>query len=179
MASNITNTGSMAFQNVHASSTSQREEKIEGVKQAVASGVEALKEATADVNATGKIILIVDVDEVYSSILQSILEEVGCNVVCEFCGETGLHRMAMLQPDYVLIDYDLSDMTGLDFLKKANGSNLLKHIPIFLLTARNECSILKKSISYGARGYIAKPTNRETILLKLQEKSPGSLSTNG
>ena len=39
--------------------------------------------------------------------MQSMLEEVGYDVTCESDGEKGLRRMAMLQPDHVLLDYEL------------------------------------------------------------------------
>ena len=79
--------------------------------------------------------------------------------------------MAILQPDQVLLDYKLPDMTGLDVLKKVKSSNLLQHIPIFLLTGHAERDLVKKSVQYGASGIIVKPANRETILLKLKDNS--------
>ncbi|WP_432472753.1 response regulator [Amphritea sp. HPY] len=142
-----------------------------GIKENIARATEFLDEATVDFDAGGKKILIVDDDEIYSSILKSILEEVGYAVTCEPNGEKGLHRMATLQPDQVLLDYKLPDMTGLNVLEKVKDSNLLKHIPIFLLTGHAESDLVKKSLQYGASGFIVKPANREAILLKLKDNS--------
>ena len=149
------------------------------VSAEIARGVEFLEDVeivskgddTPDTAPQNKKILIVEDDEIYSSILQSILEEVGYRVFCECEGNKGLKRMAVTQPDYVLLDYELPDMTGLDFLKTVKSSNLLRHIPIIMLTGHNDRELVKKSILGGSKAFIVKPANREIILSKLQAVS--------
>jgi len=146
------------------------QQRIDGVVV----GVTNLDQTAMRLGAVGKKILIVDEDDIYSHTLQSILEEIGYNVRCESGGETGLKRMATLQPDHVLIDCNFPDMSGLNFLEKVKVSNLLQHIPITLLTSNTDLKILNKIISAGACGYIAKPANRETISLYLRGEAAPS-----
>lgn len=156
---------------------------IDNVKADIASGVEFLTEievatdidpeaeSDTEKDTSSKKILVIEDDEVYSSILQSILEEVGYYVIREPDGSKGLKRMALTQPDHVLLDYELPDMTGLDFLKKIKNSKLLGHIPVIMLTGHNNREVVRKSIMGGAKAFIAKPANREIILSKLNQVS--------
>ena len=70
-----------------------------------------------------------------------------------------------------MLDYELPDMTGLDFLKKIKNSKLLGHIPVIMLTGHNNREVVRKSILAGAKAFIAKPANRDIILSKLDKVS--------
>ncbi len=171
---------SQKFQQTEAELHQVMELWVDNVSTELARGIEFLEDVEIasnnknDAPVQNKKILIVEDDEIYSSILQSILEEVGFHVLCEADGNKGLKRMAVTQPDYVLLDYELPDMTGLDFLKTVKKSNLLQHIPIIMLTGHNDRELVKKSILGGAKAFIIKPANREIILSKLQTLSTRS-----
>jgi len=172
---------STEFQQAENSLRQIMEQWTESIKSDVTGVVELLEgiEVASDAGAASKKILVIEDDEIYSGILKSLLEGVGYDVTCEYNGENGFNRMAVLQPGHVLLDYELPDMTGLDVLKKAQNNSLLKHIPITMLTGHNNRDVVQKCIMHGAKDFIAKPASRVVILSKLQGNSTPSQTSKG
>ncbi|MFH1620440.1 MAG: response regulator [bacterium] len=83
------------------------------------------------------------------------------------------------QPDLILLDMTLPDMSGLDVLKKLRAKN--SKAVIIMLTASDDIELGKKSIEMGASEYVTKPfeiSYLRTIIKDrmdvLNEKKPDS-----
>ncbi len=69
--------------------------------------------------------------------------------------QMGLENIATCQPDCILLDYNLPDFSGIEFLSKIHCSKEAKP-PIIMLTGEGLSKIALKAIEYGAHDYLVK-----------------------
>ncbi len=113
-------------------------------------------------------ILIVDDDEVYREVLASILEEGGNLVASVGSGAAALASMAVHCPQVLLLDYNMPEMNGAEVLRRMKADAHMKHVPVIMLTGGADKSIFDETRKAGASGFLIKPSNRPTILGKVQ-----------
>jgi two-component system chemotaxis response regulator CheY len=81
--------------------------------------------------------------------------------------ENGVQALAALKNgpvDCILLDINMPEMNGLEFLKARKGVPSISGIPVFVLTTQDEDNLKQEAISLGAKGYIIKPFQKETLL---------------
>lgn len=74
-------------------------------------------------------------------------------------------------PDVGLIicDWNMPNVTGIEFLKKVRTNDQLAKIPFVLLTAESEVSQVKEALEAGVDNYIVKPFTVDILKRKLQD----------
>ncbi|THB62708.1 MAG: response regulator [Desulfovibrio sp.] len=78
-------------------------------------------------------------------------------------GGTAFGHLAQHPCDIIVLDSDLSDMDGKTFLKTIKNNSSLKHIPVVMVTVRNERNEVLDAVAAGCSGYIIRPYNDETF----------------
>ena len=73
-----------------------------------------------------------------------------------------LEQVALLQPDVVLLDLQMPRMDGLTKIQHLRRD--LPNLAIVILTTYNEDMMMLQGLQAGARGYLLKDTDRETLL---------------
>ncbi len=114
-----------------------------------------------------KILVIDDLPE-NVFLLQDRLESEGYEVITAYEGKSGLNKAISEQPDLILLDIMMPDITGLDVCKKLVGNEETAHIPIILVTAKIEAEDTKEGLEAGAFDYIKKPFNRVELLARVK-----------
>jgi len=114
-----------------------------------------------------KILVIDDLPE-NVFLLQDRLENEGYEVITAYEGKSGLNKAISEQPDLILLDIMMPDITGLDVCKKLGGNEETSHIPIILVTAKIEAEDIKEGLEAGAFDYIKKPFNRIELLARVK-----------
>lgn len=111
-------------------------------------------------------ILLIDDHALFRIGLQELLERRGLEVV-EALGdcETGIQRVAELQPDVVLLDMRMPQMSGLEVLKELRRRG--QQMPIVILTTSREESDLIASLQCGAQGYLLKDMEPDDLIQAL------------
>lgn len=120
-------------------------------------------------------ILLVEDDLTFCRILEGFLTKKGYRVTISNKGKDGLRAFEARSFDFVLLDYRLPDITGMDVLleiKKVRPS-----VPVVIMTSFTDIRTAVKAIKSGAYEYITKPVNPDELLMILQqalnkEKSP-------
>ena len=101
-------------------------------------------------------VLIVDDHPSFRASARAMLESAGFDVVAESAdGTSALARVDELEPDVVLLDVQLPDMSGFDVcdaLRRRNGASPL----VVLVSSRDECDYGDLVSSCGARGFLPK-----------------------
>jgi len=69
-------------------------------------------------------------------------------------------------PDFILLDYDMPRINGLEFLKNIRISGFFQSIPVILVTAENNEQLKAECKTYGITDFLLKPFNP----IKLREK---------
>jgi DNA-binding NarL/FixJ family response regulator len=94
------------------------------------------------------------------------------------CGEadgahTGLHAVATLKPDLVVLDLSLSGPDGLDVLKeiRLNSGSL----PVLILSMHDESIYAERALRAGANGYIMKQEATEKVLVAIRRILAGEV----
>jgi DNA-binding response OmpR family regulator len=114
-----------------------------------------------------KILVIDDLPE-NVFLLQDRLESEGYEVITAYEGKSGLNKAISEQPDLILLDIMMPDITGLEVCKKLMNNDETFHIPIILVTAKTEAEDIKEGLEAGAFDYIKKPFNRVELLARVK-----------
>ena len=118
-------------------------------------------------------VLIVDDHLIVREGLRLILEtEAGFDLIGEACdGAEAIRTAAALQPDVILMDLRMPGMDGLTAIEHILQEQ--PQIAIVILTTFNEDELMRKGLSLGARGYLLKDTDRNTLFNTIRAAARG------
>lgn len=88
-------------------------------------------------------------------------------------GKQALGILEIEHIDFILTDWNMPVMDGLELLKAIRSDEKLKHLPVLLVTAEAKKENIVSAAQAGADGYIVKPFTEETLkekLLKIIQK---------
>ncbi len=115
-------------------------------------------------------ILIIE-DEIHiQRLIKMILEKNGYQVMTVDSGEDGLkYLQENPKPQLILLDIMMPGIGGLAVLKSLGQNSQLKDIPVVLLTALAQESVVVQGIKLGAKDYIRKPFHPGDLVKRLQK----------
>ncbi|MDP9678261.1 response regulator [Paenibacillus polymyxa] len=118
-------------------------------------------------------ILIVDDHWVVREGLKLVLETNDSYEVIGEAGEgtTALKLIEELQPDVILLDLYMPQMSGLETMKALREKQ--NETPVIILTTYNEDDLMIKGLSLGAKGYLLKDTSRENLFRTIESALRG------
>jgi DNA-binding response OmpR family regulator len=104
-------------------------------------------------------VLAVDDDELIHKALKRSLKLYGFKVYPAKDGPTGLKLAQEKRPTFILLDWMMPDMDGLEVLCELKHDERTEHIPVFMLTDRGMIGDLDQAFEIGADDYITKPSD--------------------
>ena len=113
-------------------------------------------------------ILVVDDMVTMRRIVKNILKQLGFANVEE--AENGQEALQKLQTDrygFVVSDWNMPVMTGIDMLRAIRADEKLKTTPVLMVTAEAQQSNLIEAVQAGVSNYIVKPFTAETLQEKI------------
>jgi two-component system chemotaxis response regulator CheY len=114
--------------------------------------------------------LVVDDFSTMRRIVRNLLKELGfANVDEAEDGVAALSKLRSTNFDFVVSDWNMPNMTGLDLLKEIRGDANLKHLPVLMVTAEAKKENIISAAQAGASGYIVKPFTAATLEEKLNK----------
>jgi len=116
----------------------------------------------------GKTILLVDDDALLRGVIAKVLRSNHYMVVEAGSGREALELVVQDQPDIILLDVMMPDMSGYEVCQQVRRIPFKGNIPIILLTALNETGDKIRGIKAGADDYITKPFNAQELLARLK-----------
>lgn len=84
-------------------------------------------------------------------------------------GVEGLKKVNLYHPDIVVTDQMMPEMTGTEMLQQMRNDFQISHIPVIILTAKNDDEAKLRAISMGANAYITKPFNKEYLIACIEQ----------
>ncbi len=114
-------------------------------------------------------ILVVDDFSTMRRIVKNLLAELGFNHFDE--ADDGATAWPLIQSgkyDFIVSDWNMPEMTGLELLKKVRADEKLKATPFLLITAEAKRSQILEAAQAGVDGYIVKPFTAATLNEKIQ-----------
>jgi two-component system, chemotaxis family, chemotaxis protein CheY len=115
-------------------------------------------------------ILIVDDFSTMRRIIKNLLRDLGLNNTQE--ADDGSTALPMLQKgefDFVVTDWNMPGMQGIDLLKAIRADENLKHIPVLMVTAEAKREQIIAAAQAGVNGYVVKPFTAATLKEKLDK----------
>jgi two-component system chemotaxis response regulator CheY len=114
--------------------------------------------------------LVVDDFSTMRRIVRNLLKELGFSNVDEAeDGQVALHKLKNSQFDFVVTDWNMPNMTGIELLKAVRADPQLKHLPVLMVTAEAKKENIIEAATAGASGYIVKPFTAATLDEKLKK----------
>jgi two-component system chemotaxis response regulator CheY len=115
-------------------------------------------------------VLIVDDATTMRRIVRSLLRELGIKNVREAeDGMQALEDLARVKADLVVSDWSMPNMTGIDLLRAIRANEMLKEIPVLMVTAESKKENIMEAVQAGVNNYIVKPFNSKTLEEKLNK----------
>ncbi len=114
--------------------------------------------------------LVVDDFSTMRRIVRNLLKELGFTNVDEAeDGVVALQKLKSEQFDFVVSDWNMPNMTGIDLLKSIRADAALKHLPVLMVTAEAKKENIIEAAKSGANGYVVKPFTAATLDEKLNK----------
>jgi two-component system chemotaxis response regulator CheY len=114
--------------------------------------------------------LVVDDFSTMRRIVRNLLKELGHTEVEEADdGNVALAALKAQKFDFVVSDWNMPNMTGIDLLKAIRADPQLRHLPVLIVTAEAKKENIVEAAQAGASGYIVKPFTAATLDEKLNK----------
>ena len=110
-------------------------------------------------------ILVVEDDRNILSMIQTVLETNGYQVLTAQRCQQGILMLSSHVPDLVLLDLGLPDMDGEEFIRIARRSSM---IPVIVLSARTDEKDKVSALDLGANDYITKPFGTAELVARVR-----------
>jgi len=115
-------------------------------------------------------ILIVDDFSTMRRIIKNLLRDLGFTNTQEADdGSTGLPMLQSGNYDFLITDWNMPGMTGLDLLKAVRADSKLAKLPVLLVTAESKREQIIEAAQAGVNGYVVKPFTATTLEEKISK----------
>lgn len=113
-------------------------------------------------------ILIVDDFSTMRRIVKNLLADLGFTNTAEAEDGSGALTLLRAEPfDFVVTDWNMPVMTGIELLKAIRADDKLKTLPVLMVTAEAKREQIVEAAQNGVNGYIIKPFTAQTLEEKL------------
>jgi len=115
-------------------------------------------------------ILIVDDFSTMRRIIKNLLRELGFNNVQE--ADDGVTALPMLQAgnfDFLVTDWNMPGMMGIDLLRAVRADAKLNTLPVLMVTAEAKKEQIVEAAQAGVNGYVVKPFTAGTLKEKIEK----------
>ncbi|VAV85232.1 Chemotaxis regulator - transmits chemoreceptor signals to flagellar motor components CheY [hydrothermal vent metagenome] len=119
-------------------------------------------------------ILVVDDFPTMRRIMRNLLKELGCSNVDEAeDGSMALEKLKSDKFEFVITDWNMPKMTGIELLKAIRSDASLKALPVLMVTAEALQDNIVEAVQAGVSNYIVKPFTAAALKEKLDLIFPG------
>jgi len=113
--------------------------------------------------------LVVDDSRVVRKVARRILEELKFQISEAEDGKIALDACRLSMPDAILLDWNMPNMTGIEFLRALRRERGGDKPVVVFCTTENDMSFITAAMEAGANEYVMKPFDKEIIESKFTE----------
>ena len=113
-------------------------------------------------------ILIVDDYKTMLRVLRNFLRQLNFGNIEEATdGSMALQKLRQQDFGFVISDWNMEPMTGIQLLREVRADDKLKHLPFIMITAESKSENVIVAKQAGVSNYIVKPFSAETLKSKM------------
>ncbi len=129
--------------------------------------------------AIAPLVLLVEDELAQRELLSYNIKSEGYRLEVAEDGDEALLLVAEEQPDLIILDWMLPNVSGIEVCRRLKVKDTTKHIPIIMLTARSEEADRVRGLETGADDYVVKPYSVSELMARvrniLRRVRPGSV----
>ena len=113
--------------------------------------------------------LVIDDSRAMRALLGRLLGEIGFSVDQAGNGREGLeHLQANGAPDVVLVDWNMPEMSGFEFVQAVRANRDYDAVRLIMVTTETEMTRVVKALGAGLDAYVMKPFTKEAVVEQLE-----------
>ena len=113
-------------------------------------------------------VLIVDDNPQNVELLQAFLESLPVRLVTAVDGVDALRKVEVENPDLILLDVMMPQMSGFQVCRRLKGDPKTRDIQILMVTALNELGDIEQANECGTDDFVSKPVNKIELLTRVK-----------
>jgi len=114
-------------------------------------------------------ILVVDDSSTMRRIIINTLAKLGYSEILEASnGREGVDRLAANQVDLVVTDWNMPEMSGIEFIRAIRANEKTKGLPVLMVTTNAAKDDIVEALKAGVNNYVVKPFTPDTIKEKIE-----------
>ena len=112
-------------------------------------------------------VLLIDDEQFYYKLIEKKLKESDYELEYAKSGADGLAKIPSFDPGLLIIDLKMPEMDGFEILDRLRRDSKFSHIPVIVITAKDELSEKLKAFELGADDYLVKPFQPEELVARM------------
>ncbi|MBB5517765.1 phosphate regulon transcriptional regulator PhoB [Amphiplicatus metriothermophilus] len=113
-------------------------------------------------------VLVVEDEEALATLLEYNLKKENFDATVASDGEEALIKIDESQPDIVILDWMLPNLSGIEVCRQIRARPETKNLPVIMLTARSEEADRIRGLEIGADDYITKPFSTNELIARVR-----------
>lgn len=113
-------------------------------------------------------VLVVDDQPANIQVVGNVLGKLGYEIVPAADGPSALKRMALRQPDLILLDVIMPDMSGFEVCRQIQENPAWKDIPVIFVSAADDKDLVVRAFNDGGVDYVTKPFNHAELVSRVK-----------
>jgi len=114
------------------------------------------------------LILIADDSPTEIFVLKKLLEQNGHQVISAEDGEQAVEMTISERPELILMDIVMPKLNGFQATRRLHKDPSTTDIPVIIVSSKNQETDRLWGLRQGAKGYLAKPVDEETLLTEIK-----------
>jgi two-component system chemotaxis response regulator CheY len=124
-------------------------------------------EIDADVNLSEALILAIDDSKTSLALLKKYFHDFGFSLITAEDGKTGIEFARSGNPDLLLLDLEMPDMSGFEVMEKLKENSITASIPVIIISSHTQKDYIHNAMQYGIVDYISKNTDKDVLKNKI------------
>lgn len=113
--------------------------------------------------------LIVDDFATMRRIIRNLLRQLGYSSIDEAeDGAVALRKLESQEFDFIICDWNMPNMTGIELLREVRSNDALKELPFLMVTAEAIKENIIEAVKAGVSNYIVKPFTADVLQSKIE-----------
>ncbi|CAK8740905.1 Regulator of RpoS [Sodalis praecaptivus] len=111
-----------------------------------------------------KLVLIIEDEAVFQSVLKQFLLTLGADVVEADQGQHALDKLASIRPDLIICDLEMPEMNGLTFVERFRATDTTT--PILIVSGTDQMTDIARVLRLGVQDVLLKPVEDFPVCAK-------------